>query len=201
MANEQPEGSPPLENLEKLKKVDWEGLRKSFEEIKILSQRGWAIIAASQLDEQLTALLRAFFVDDQRSADQLLEDTGAISAFGARIELAFLLGLISARERRMLNLIRKIRNDFAHNSRIASFSQSPIKDRCLELDATNILEPGELGELGDQRKPEGKFFAAFSFLLFVLLHRREQLDRREQAESISENYIASMIKEHAAESE
>ena len=172
--------------------------RKSFEEIKILSQRGWAIVAASHLDEQLAALLRAFFVDDQRTADQVLEDTGAISAFGARIELAFLLGLISARERRMLNMIRKIRNDFAHNSRIASFSQSPIKDRCLELDATKILESEELG---DQRKPEGKFLAAFSFLLLVLVHRREQLKRREEAESISEDFIASMIKEHAGELE
>jgi len=198
MANEQPESSPPLESLENLKKIDWEEVRKSFEELKILSERGWAIIAASHLDEQLAALLRAFFVDDQRTADQVLEDTGAISAFGARIELAFLLGLISARERRMLNLIRKIRNDFAHNSRIASFSQSPIKDRCLELDATKILESEELG---DQRKPEEKFIAAFSFLLLVLVHRREQLNRREEAESISEDYIASMIKEHTGELE
>jgi DNA-binding MltR family transcriptional regulator len=198
MPNEQPEGSPPLDSLEKLKKIDWEEVRKSFEEIKILSQRGWAIIAASHLDEQLAALLRAFFVDDQRTADQVLEDTGAISTFGARIELAFLLGLISARERRMLNLIRKIRNDFAHNSRIASFSQSPIKDRCLELDATKILESEELG---DPRKPEGKFLAAFGFLLLVLVHRREQLQRREEAESISEDYGVSMIKEHSGESE
>ena len=67
-----------------------EEVRKSFEEIKILSQRGCAIIAASHLDEQLGDLLRAFFVDDQRTADQVLEDTGAISAFGARIELASL---------------------------------------------------------------------------------------------------------------
>ena len=198
MANAQPQGSPPLESLEKLKKIDWEEVRKSLEEIKILSQRGWAIIAASHLDEQLAALLRAFFVDDQRTVDQMLEDTGAISAFGARIELAFLLGLISARERNMLNLIRKIRNDFAHNSRIVSFSQSPIKDRCLELDATKILGSEELG---DPRKPEGKFVAASSFLLLVLVHRREHLQRRAEAESISEDYIASMIKEHSGEPE
>ena len=98
----------------------------------------------------------------------------------------------------MLNLIRKIRNDFAHNSKIASFSQSPIKDRCLELDATKILESEELS---DPRKPEGKFFAAFSFLLLVLVHRREQIKRCAEAESISEDYIASMVKEHSGEPE
>jgi len=197
MANEQPEGSPPRESLKKLNKIDWEETRKTLEEMTILSERGWAIICASQLDGQLAALLRAFFVDDQKTVDQLLEDTGAITAFGVRIELAFLLGLISARERRMLNLIRKIRNDFAHSSKKASFSQSPIKDRCLELDARQIEESDELSQ---RSEPVGKFIAAFSFLLIVLVDRREHLRRREEAESISEDYIASIIKEQEGES-
>ena len=182
--NEQPEGPPPLE------KIDWGEFRKTFEEIKVLSERGWAIVAVSHLDEQLAALLKAFFVDDQRTADQVLEDPGAISAFGARIELAFLLGLISARERKMLNLIRKIRNDFAHSS-VASFSQSPIKERCLEVDAKPVLKSKTLSD----QSPQEKFIAAFSFLLLVLVHRREQLKHREEAESITEDYVAAIAKE------
>jgi DNA-binding MltR family transcriptional regulator len=191
MVSEQPEGPPPLESLDELEKTDWEEFRKTFEEIEIMSKRGWAIVAASHLDEQLVTLLKAFFVDDQRTADQVLEDPGAISAFGARIELAFLLGLISARERKMLNLIRKIRNSFAHSSRVASFSQSPIKERCLELDAKPILESKTLSD----QSPEGKFIAAFSFLLLVLVHRRGRLKRREEAEAITEDYVAAMAKE------
>lgn len=192
MVNERPEDSQPVKSLEELKKIDAEELRKSFEELKILSERGWAITAAATLDERLAALLRAFFVDDERTADEMLEGTGAISAFAARIELAFLLGLISARERRLLNLIRKIRNDFAHRSSIASFSQSPIKEKCLELDATNILESEALGDL---RKPQARFFAAFSFLFLVLTHRGQQLEHREETELISEDQIASIFKE------
>ena len=197
MANEQPDGSPTLESLEKLK-TDWEEYRKAFEGLRILSERGLAIFSASHLDEQLALLLRAFFVDDQRTADEVLEDTGALSTFGARIELAFLLGLISARERRMLNLIRKIRNDFAHSSKIASFSQFPIKDRCLTLDAMRILGSKKLS---DPSNPQRKFFDAFSFLFIVLGHRTEQIKRREEAESISEDYVASVIKEHLGEPE
>lgn len=198
MAKEQPEESPLLERLEKLEKIDWKEVKKSLEDIKHLSERGWAIVAVSTLDEQLTALFRAFFVDEPRTVDQLLEDPGILSTFGARIKLAFLLGLISARECRMLNLIRKIRNDFAHNSRITSFFQSPIKERCLELDATKILGAEELC---DPRKPEEKFLAAASFLLIALVHRREQLKRREEAKSITEDYLDSKIKEHSRESE
>jgi len=197
MANEQPEGSPPRESLEKPKKINLEEARKSLEEIQILSERGWAIMVASHLDEQLAALLRAFFVDDQKTVDQLLEDTGAIAGFGVRIELAFLLGLISARERRMLNLIRKIRNDFAHNSKSASFSQSPIKDWCLELDARQTVESEKLSQ---HSEPVRKFIAAFSFLLLVLVDRREHLRRCDEAESISEDHIASIIKECEGES-
>ncbi|MEE8449279.1 MAG: hypothetical protein V3S39_06570, partial [Thermodesulfobacteriota bacterium] len=86
-------------------------------------------------------------------------------------------------------LIRKIRNDFAHSGRIESFSKSPIKDRCLELDVTKFATDGELC---DPRKPEEKFAAAIGFLLLVLIHRREQLKRREEAQPITEDYINSL---------
>lgn len=195
MAKEQTEGSPLLEKLEK---IDWKEVKKSFEDMKDLSERGWVIVNVSTLDEQLTALFRAFFVDVPRTVDQLLEDPGILSTFGARIKLAFLLGLISEREHRLLNLIRKIRNDFAHNSRIISFSKSPIKERCLELDVTKILGTEESC---DPRKPEEKFVAAFTFLLFALVYRREQLKRREEAKSFTEDYLDSKIKEYSSESE
>jgi DNA-binding MltR family transcriptional regulator len=90
------------------------------------------------VDETHAELLRTFFVDDPKAVDDMLEGPGAMSSFGVRIELAFLLGLITSRERRMLNLIRKIRNDFAHSSKYISFSQSPIKERCLEFDVTIV---------------------------------------------------------------
>jgi DNA-binding MltR family transcriptional regulator len=193
MTSEQPEVSPTIKN------IDWEELKKSFDQIKVLSERGGAIISVSHLDEQLTSLLKAFFVNDPKAADQMLEDPGPLSSFWARIELAFLLGLISSRERRMLNLMRKIRNDFAHGSAPVSFSQSPVKERCLELDA-KVLESLE-SKVQDYPNPEKKFFAAFSFMLIVLVHRREQLTRREEAESISEESIDSVIKEHPGKSE
>jgi hypothetical protein len=65
------------------------------------SDRGCALLAAAFLDERLGDLLRAFFVDDATVADGLLDGIGALATFSARIDLAFLLGLISALARRI----------------------------------------------------------------------------------------------------
>jgi hypothetical protein len=125
----------------------------------------------------------------------MLEEPGAASAFGVRIELAFLLGLISARERGMLNLIRKIRNSFAHLSKRVSFSHSCIKDRCLALDVTKHPER-ESGKNKpyDLRNPMDKFCAAFTFLLLVLSYRTDQLEHRAKTKSITEDDIDSTLK-------
>src|SRR6185436_438885 len=89
----------------------------------------------AQLDDWLGQLLQLYFIDHQKACDALLDDPGPVSTFGARIQLAFALGLISDNESRMLNLIRKIRNEFGHSVETRSFHISPIKERCLELDA------------------------------------------------------------------
>jgi DNA-binding MltR family transcriptional regulator len=192
MVNEHSEGSQPLESLEKLKSIDWQKVMDAFESVEHLSIRGWVITSVSSLEEKLRDLLKAFFVDDQRIATQMLEDTGPISSFGAQIEIAFLLGLISARERRMLNIIRRIRNDFAHSSKNMTFSHSPIKERCLELDITKDILTGQLC---DQRKPDEKFLAALTFLYIVLTYRQAQLMRREEPEPMAEDYIISTSQE------
>jgi len=199
MTNENHESS-----LSPLEKIKWE-VGKTFEYMQRMSEMGLAMITVSSLDDQLGVLLESFFVEDQKDADQILEYPGALSTFGARIELAFLLGLISSRERRLLNLIRKIRNDFAHEANLVSFpqsrvsfSQSPIKDRCRELDITKIVEPGKQYDLSD---PAARFINASIFLWLVLIHRTAQIKHREEAESITEDDMASIIKKHSGEPE
>ncbi len=47
--------------------------------------------------------------------------------------MAYYLGLISPACRRDLDIIRKIRNDFAHKLEIDSFGVESIRNRCREL--------------------------------------------------------------------
>jgi DNA-binding MltR family transcriptional regulator len=97
------------------------------------SDRGCALIAAAFLDSALEQLLRAFFVDDSDVANGLLRGRGGLSSFSARIDQAYLVGLIAPLAKRDLHLVRKIRNDFAHTGTEVRFTDAAIAARCSEL--------------------------------------------------------------------
>lgn len=97
------------------------------------TDRGSALMAASYLEDLLEKLLRRFFVDDNSLSNNLLNGYGGLSSFKSKIDLAYLLGLISDRIKRDLHLIRKIRNEFAHSAENINFYSSSINNRCNEL--------------------------------------------------------------------
>ena len=97
------------------------------------TDRGVALMAAAYLDSQLESLLTKYFVDDARVSADLLSGSGGLSTFSARIDMAYLLALVSPLGRRDLHLIRKIRNEFAHNATLIAFEDEGISARCREL--------------------------------------------------------------------
>jgi DNA-binding MltR family transcriptional regulator len=105
------------------------------------TDRGCALMAAEYLSSQLSELLRAHFVDDSSVCDSVLENpNGALSTFSARIEFAYLLGDIGPVARREMHLIRKIRNEFAHEYTPLAFTEDRVAARCRELRA-HVLIP------------------------------------------------------------
>lgn len=106
------------------------------------TDRGAALYAAAFLDARLEALLRCFFVEREKVADDLLTGTGGLSTFSARIDLAILLGLASHSTWRDLHLIRRIRNDFAHHPEAIDFSHDPVASRCRGLGHTPLVDAG-----------------------------------------------------------
>jgi DNA-binding MltR family transcriptional regulator len=104
------------------------------------TDRGCALMAAEYISNQLGELLRAYFVDDEKACNSALDDpNGSLSALSARIEFAYLLGLIGPIARPELDLIRKIRNDFAHAYKPLLFTETKIADRCRELRAYTVF--------------------------------------------------------------
>jgi DNA-binding MltR family transcriptional regulator len=104
------------------------------------TDRGCALMAAAYLDDQLAELLKAYFVDDVVIAQKLLEPTQPLGAFSARIDVAYLLGLLSREEHKALHLIRKIRNDFGHKAQPLSFRNQAIADRCKKLEHLSVVK-------------------------------------------------------------
>ncbi|MDX2210776.1 MAG: hypothetical protein SFV20_10515 [Sphingopyxis sp.] len=93
------------------------------------SDRGRALVAASFLENQLQDIISAYLVRGTAQR-QLLEGFNApIGSLSTKIVLASALGLISDGERRECDLIRKVRNKFAHNVH-ASFEDADIRDIC-----------------------------------------------------------------------
>lgn len=116
---------------EKYKQSAWQYFLEEFQKE---TDRSSVILSASMLDEVLRVLLKTHLVPVPSSSDDLFEGaTAPLAAFSSRIDFAYRLGLISKRLTRDLHLIRKIRNEFAHNITGCHFENSSVKSRIIEL--------------------------------------------------------------------
>lgn len=98
------------------------------------SDRAVAVLGPAYLDTLLEDVLRAYF-RETKEVESLLSSSGSLGAFSVRVDLVNALGLLDDNEAGQLHLIRKIRNQFAHNIDTYSFEDPKIKDRCRELKA------------------------------------------------------------------
>jgi DNA-binding MltR family transcriptional regulator len=113
-----------LPNLEQVKRMQ--------EAHKGESDRGIVLVYATILDETLKRCIESHLVN-QKDVRKFVNDPYApLGTFSARITCAFAIGLIPEAEFRELNLIRKIRNRFAHSVDV-SFQSSSIVSYCNQL--------------------------------------------------------------------
>src|SRR5258708_6260118 len=83
------------------------------------TERGAALAAAAFIDDLLQHILLAFLVD-KSSAEILLSGFGApLSSFSARIAAVRALGLLTEIECQECELMRKVRNEFAHQVKMS----------------------------------------------------------------------------------
>lgn len=101
---------------------------KAFtEELKIQTDRGVALIAAAVLDELLEMLLTARLLEVGRDRHDALFGRGKpLDLFSAKIELGFQLGLYPNATRTQLEMIRAVRNEFAHSIEPLTFSNPQV---------------------------------------------------------------------------
>ncbi len=95
------------------------------------SDRSAALLAAALLDAQLESLFRARLKQHQ---DRLLGFDGPLATFSTRIKLAMALGWIDQDVEGDLDIIRNIRNRFAHSfEQDLTFEETEIKGWCSSL--------------------------------------------------------------------
>lgn len=96
------------------------------------SDRGVVLIVTSFIDELMRRTLLAFFIESKASVALVEGFNAPLGTFSTRISAAFALGLITDREFRDCEILRKVRNKFAHHIHV-SFGDPSIRDVCLNL--------------------------------------------------------------------
>ena len=134
------------------------------------SDRACVILAAALLDTALETLLKAKLVHSSASEDPLFEGANApLGSFSSRIEMSYRVGIIDAGFARALHLVRRIRNDFAHNVTGCTFLDSAVMGRLTELRRATGLPAGELTiRKSYSDGPRGDFQMIVSWMQWML---------------------------------
>jgi DNA-binding MltR family transcriptional regulator len=137
-------------------------------EVQSESQRAMAILSVAILDEALTCLLRTTLLPCTSSTDPLFDGSYApLGSFSTKIDFANRMGLITPDVSQSLHLVRRIRNEFAHNIASCSFEHAEIRNRVRELKRLNELaRPERRSQFPDG--VVGDFQAVVSWLIFWL---------------------------------
>ena len=98
------------------------------------TDRACVILSAAILETALEKLLKSFFILTDSSHDDVFD--GPIAPLGslwAKIKIAFRLGLIDIELSHDLDVIRKVRNDFAHNITECKFDDKSAQAKVQNL--------------------------------------------------------------------
>jgi hypothetical protein len=109
-----------------------------FEQIEFDSDRAAGIVAGSiaetRLEQALQSRLRPPDTSKLREiVQQLFRPSGALGLFSTKIDLAYLIRLLSDEAYKDLTNIKNIRNDFAHDLDQDTFDVPSIRDRCMNF--------------------------------------------------------------------
>ncbi len=156
------------------KRDQWQEWLKEFQNE---SDRACALLGTSFLDEQLKGLLESFLIDDKK-IKELFSGYGPLASFSSRINMAYALGFLSKTEFSDLELIRKIRNEFAHELHGLQFSSNSIKNRCSELKSCDAIN-----DYYNDLPPRGRFILSVVIIAnWVKIRRLGILDNRRKVQ-------------------
>jgi hypothetical protein len=105
------------------------------------SDRGCILVVAALIENVLKDYIKARLVGANKKDDELFDGGNApLGNLSAKIDMAFRLGLIQSKEKKQLHLMRKIRNDCAHNPENQFFDSQSIQYRMQEI--VNLSDDG-----------------------------------------------------------
>ncbi|BCM25101.1 hypothetical protein [Methyloradius palustris] len=157
---------------------DFDAVMRLQAELKSESPRGVVLIATAMLEEALIELLLAFLIPNPSSSDTLFDGPNSpFGSFSAKIDGAYRLGLISDKFCRDLHIIRRIRNDVAHQPQRFQFEDASPKGRIESLSKSHGIYDRSPNWIKSTGLPScrDQFLEAASWMLFFLSAERPRV--------------------------
>lgn len=141
------------------------------EEFSGESDRAAVILGAAKLDLSLRELLVGRLLPNASGQDELFDTDKPISTFSARINVAYRLGLIDKQFSNLLHLVRRIRNDFAHEAVGAELGAGSHRDRVRLLAAPFLKKKQFETFAANQYSAHSEASRCFRLVLTILVVR------------------------------
>ena len=150
--------------------------------IPTAEDRAAAIIEATKLETELEDAIKSkmVFLNHTEHGDIFTGD-GALATFGAKIKIAYALGILGKQTRKDLDTIRAVRNAFAHCRKPLFFDTEEVAGACALL--TVVARTPDLSRFKGISQPidtpRKKYLASTSLILGALMRIRwpELLER------------------------
>lgn len=132
-----------------MKEEDLKYFSSFLKEFQEETDRGAALVGAALIDERLERLLRSHLIECKQTEVILNGINAPLGSLSARVILAYCLGLITQLEFNEIEVIRRVRNEFAHEVHGLSFKAQKVKYLCHNLKANT---PDDKRFDGDERQ-------------------------------------------------
>lgn len=111
----------------------WDEFEAFAKEFSAETDRAAVILGAAKLDVLLFQILQKVLKPSTGRSDELLEGDSPLGTFSARAMMCHRLGIIDDELFKAINLVRRIRNSFAHELSGVSLESGAHRDRIREL--------------------------------------------------------------------
>lgn len=108
--------------------VDPNKLLEGMSELIGSSDRACAIVGGSLLEQALGRALKCYLHKNKKIDEKLFQPSGPLGAFATKIRLGYLIGMYGYTALGDFEIVKDIRNRFAHRWEINSFGDQQIKD-------------------------------------------------------------------------
>ena len=163
-------------------------INEFLEEFAGESDRAAVILSAIEIDNGLKRMLEKYLFPCANSTDPLFSNNGPLGTFSSKIDMCFRLGLIDAEVARTVHLLRKIRNDFAHEVHGKNLKEGRQKDRIKELaksmnelPAYGLVKSSNFSHMDEVR---AEFTTTVAFLVIWFNSAAEKLRQSEPTEMV-----------------